>query len=53
MAEIVRVSRKVALAVSEQAERDGLADPTSADERARRIDDRWWQPRYRRMRRLR
>jgi malate dehydrogenase (oxaloacetate-decarboxylating) len=49
--EIVRVSRRVALAVAAEAQRQGLADPCSPEELGRRIDARWWTPRYRRMRR--
>jgi malate dehydrogenase (oxaloacetate-decarboxylating) len=49
--EIVGVSRRVALAVATEAQREGLADPGSPEEMGQRIDARWWTPRYRRMRR--
>jgi malate dehydrogenase (oxaloacetate-decarboxylating) len=46
------VARHVALAVAAEAQRAGVADTTSADELARRIDATIWQPRYARVRRL-
>ncbi|MDR3634936.1 MAG: NAD-dependent malic enzyme [Isosphaeraceae bacterium] len=49
--QIVPVSRRVALAVAAEAEAQGLVSPRTAEERERLIDSRWWEPRYRRLRR--
>lgn len=48
--QIVDVSRRVALAVAAQAQADGWVAPCPRGELARKIDARWWEPRYRRMR---
>ena len=48
---IVEVSRSIARSVAIEAVHQGLADPVSPDELAGRIDQRWWQPHYQRMRR--
>jgi malate dehydrogenase (oxaloacetate-decarboxylating) len=45
------VSRHVALAVGAEAQRAGLAEPTSVAELARRVDAAMWTPRYVRLRR--
>jgi malate dehydrogenase (oxaloacetate-decarboxylating) len=45
------VARRVALAVAAEAQRAGVADATSAEELARRVDAAMWQPRYARVRR--
>ncbi len=50
---IEAVSRKIAVAVAVDAIRLGLAAPRPPDELERRVDARWWRPRYRRMHRLR
>lgn len=49
--EIRTVSRTVAIAVSAQAQREGLAEQTSQEELERRIDALMWNPRYLRYRR--
>jgi malate dehydrogenase (oxaloacetate-decarboxylating) len=51
--EIVPVSRRVALAVAAQAQAEGQIEACPPEALARRIDARWWEPRYRRMRRRR
>ena len=51
--EIVRVSRRVALAVALAARAEGLAGPWGPEELEARIAARWWEPRYRRLRRRR
>jgi malate dehydrogenase (oxaloacetate-decarboxylating) len=51
--EIVPVSRQVALAVAAEAQAEGLIGPSTPEDLAKRIDARWWQPRYRRLRRRR
>jgi malate dehydrogenase (oxaloacetate-decarboxylating) len=48
--EIERVSKPIAVSVGVEAARLGLAEPMLPEERVRRIDARWWKPRYRRMR---
>ena len=53
LGEIAQVSRRIALAVAAEAQRLGLAEPTSPEERARRVDASWWEPRYRPLRRRR
>ena len=47
------VSRGVALAVAVEAGRAGVAEPRTADDLARRIDARVWQPHYVRLTRAR
>lgn len=49
--DVARVSRKIAFDIGAEAQRQGLAPPTTPEELDRRIDARWWQPRYRRLRR--
>jgi malate dehydrogenase (oxaloacetate-decarboxylating) len=52
MLEHVReVSRDIALAVGAEAQRAGLAEPTTPQELARRVDATMWTPRYARLRR--
>jgi malate dehydrogenase (oxaloacetate-decarboxylating) len=52
MLERVReVSRDVALAVGAEAQRAGLAEPTTPQELAQRVDATMWTPRYARLRR--
>jgi malate dehydrogenase (oxaloacetate-decarboxylating) len=51
--QIGRVSRRIAEAVCAEAQRQGLAGPTTPEELRRRIDVGWWEPRYRTMRRRR
>jgi malate dehydrogenase (oxaloacetate-decarboxylating) len=46
-----QVSRYVALAVGAEAQRFGLAEPTTPDELARRVDALIWAPRYLRLKR--
>jgi len=47
--DVRRVSRKVALAVAKEAQRAGLAEKTSMEELERRIDEKMWQPHYRKL----
>ena len=49
--QVRQVSRKVALSVGAEAQRAGLAEPTSPEELARRVDAAMWAPRYARLRR--
>lgn len=51
LVEIAQVSRRVALAVGLEAQRLALATATTPEELQRRIDERWWEPRYRKLRR--
>ncbi|HMB04922.1 MAG TPA: NAD-dependent malic enzyme, partial [Isosphaeraceae bacterium] len=51
--EITQVSRRIALAVGAQAQRQGLAEPTTPEELERRVDAARWEPRYPRLRRRR
>jgi malate dehydrogenase (oxaloacetate-decarboxylating) len=44
--EIRAVSRTVAIAVSAQAQREGLAEQTSQEELERRVEALMWKPRY-------
>jgi len=44
--EIRQVSRRIAEGVAAEAQRQGVAEPTSAEERSRRIDATMWTPRY-------
>ncbi len=44
------VSRRIALAVADEAVREGFAPPAGTEELARRINTGWWEPRYRPMR---
>src|SRR5205085_11330273 len=46
LAELRWISRQVALAVGAEAQRQGLAESTTPEELARRIDARRWEPRY-------
>ncbi len=48
--QIVAVSRRVAGAVAAQAMAEGLIPFHATEELDRRIDARWWRPRYRRLR---
>jgi malate dehydrogenase (oxaloacetate-decarboxylating) len=50
MEDIARVSRQITLAVGAEAQRLGLARPASPEEIQRRVDERWWLPRYRKLR---
>jgi malate dehydrogenase (oxaloacetate-decarboxylating) len=49
--QIESVSKAIALSVGLEAVRLGLAEPMLADQHARRIENRWWRPEYRRMQR--
>jgi malate dehydrogenase (oxaloacetate-decarboxylating) len=51
LSEIRAVSRAVAIAVSLQAQKEGLAEQTSEQEGLRRIEALMWEPRYLRYRR--
>ena len=51
--EISQVSRRIALAVGAEAQRQGLAEPTTPEELERRVDAARWEPRYPRLRRRR
>jgi malate dehydrogenase (oxaloacetate-decarboxylating) len=51
--DIVVVSRRVALAVAEQALSEGIIADATSEELRRRIEGRWWTPYYRRLRRRR
>jgi malate dehydrogenase (oxaloacetate-decarboxylating) len=51
LSEIRAVSRTVAIAVSRQAQNEGLAEQTSEQEGLRRIEALMWKPRYPRYRR--
>src|SRR5207248_524069 len=44
--ELRRVARAVALAVGVEAQRQGVAEPTTPEELERRVDARRWEPRY-------
>jgi malate dehydrogenase (oxaloacetate-decarboxylating) len=44
--QICDVSRRIALAVAEQAQADGVAPASSPDETAARLEQAWWDPRY-------
>jgi malate dehydrogenase (oxaloacetate-decarboxylating) len=44
--ELRQVARAVALAVAAEAQRQGLAEPTTREELERRVDARRWEPRY-------
>jgi malate dehydrogenase (oxaloacetate-decarboxylating) len=48
--QIVPLSRRIALAVAAQAQKEGLTAASSPEDLERRIAARWWEPRYRRMR---
>ncbi|WP_074310594.1 NAD-dependent malic enzyme [Singulisphaera sp. GP187] len=50
---IASVSRRIALAVAGEAHRLGIADPVPLEQLERRIDARWWHPRYAKLRRRR
>jgi malate dehydrogenase (oxaloacetate-decarboxylating) len=47
-----KVARDVAIAVGREAQRSGLADATSSDELAARVDGHMWQPHYARYTRV-
>lgn len=47
--QIRAVSRRIAIAVGAQAQRQGLARPTSLQELEQLVDAKSWEPRYRRM----
>jgi len=47
--QVRQVSRKVALVVGAEAQRAGLAEPTSPEELARRVDAAMWTPKYPRL----
>jgi len=51
--EITQISRRIALATGLQAQLEGLAEPTTADELERRVDAARWELRYPRLRRRR
>jgi malate dehydrogenase (oxaloacetate-decarboxylating) len=44
--DIRKVSRHVAIAVGMEAQRLGLAEPTSSEELVRRVEEKMWEPRY-------
>jgi malate dehydrogenase (oxaloacetate-decarboxylating) len=46
LADIRRVSKHIALAVGAQAQRQGLAEPTSAEPLEQFVDAHQWKPRY-------
>jgi malate dehydrogenase (oxaloacetate-decarboxylating) len=46
LADIRQVSRHIALAVGAQAQRQGLAEATTASDLERRVDAQRWEPRY-------
>ncbi len=48
--DVREVSRRVALAVGAEAQRTGLAEATSPEELARRVEATMWTPRYLRLR---
>ena len=48
--EVRAVSRKVAVAVAREAQRAGLAEPSSQEELERRVDENMWEPHYSRYR---
>jgi len=52
LTEVREVSRQIARAVGAEAQRDGVAEPSSADELERRIDSAIWSPRYAPIRRV-
>ncbi len=49
--EITQISRRIALATAAQAQREGLAEPTTPEELERRVDAARWDLRYPRLRR--
>jgi malate dehydrogenase (oxaloacetate-decarboxylating) len=49
--DIRTVARHIALAVAAEAQRQGVAEPTTAEEPERLVDARRWEPRYRPMKR--
>jgi malate dehydrogenase (oxaloacetate-decarboxylating) len=51
--EITQISRRIALATGAQAQREGLAEPTTPAELERRVDAARWDQRYSRLRRRR
>lgn len=48
--DVARVSRRIALAVGEEAVRQGLAPPASTEQLQAKLEARWWLPRYQAMR---
>jgi malate dehydrogenase (oxaloacetate-decarboxylating) len=48
--EITEVSRRIALATGAEAQRQGLAEPTTPEELSRRVDAARWELRYPRLR---
>jgi len=51
--EITQISRRIALATAAQAQREGLAEPTTPGELERRVDAARWDLRYAKLRRRR
>jgi malate dehydrogenase (oxaloacetate-decarboxylating) len=49
--DIRTVVRHIALAVAAEAQRQGVAEPTTAEQRERLVDAHRWEPRYRPMKR--
>jgi malate dehydrogenase (oxaloacetate-decarboxylating) len=49
--DIAEVSRRIAIAVASEAVRGGVAGPIATDDIPRRVDERRWEPRYRKLRR--
>jgi malate dehydrogenase (oxaloacetate-decarboxylating) len=49
--DIRKISRRIALAVSAEAQRQGLADEGATENLERLVDAQWWEPRYQPMRR--
>ncbi|HEV2460278.1 MAG TPA: NAD-dependent malic enzyme [Ktedonobacterales bacterium] len=47
--EVRQVSRRVAIAVAQAAQRAGVAAPASVEETERRVDDAMWEPHYTRL----
>lgn len=48
--QICEVSRRIAIAVAEQAQADGVAPPVSREELDSRLEHTWWDPHYRTIR---
>jgi malate dehydrogenase (oxaloacetate-decarboxylating) len=51
--DVRKVSRRVAVAVGAEAQREGLAEKTPLEELERRVDEKMWTPEYVRLRRKR
>jgi malate dehydrogenase (oxaloacetate-decarboxylating) len=47
------MSRRIAVAVGAEAQRQGLVEPTTREDLKRKLEAGWWEPRYRPMRRSR